>query len=272
MAHIFLSYANQDSAIAARFARVLSDQGWSVWWDRTITPGTDFEKAIQTQLTSSKCVIVLWSSASVNSHWVKDEAKRALKQEKLVPVLVEPVEIPLGFGGIEAANLIDWDDSTDIPEFEILLQAITNLAQTPTTSDTSSDLSQSDQSQQVTPSTGTSGPDLESGPGLEPVLDPSPPNPRAWLLGSVVLLFALLGLWGLDFFPTQSDPTERIVIGQALSRIEHSTRSHGSSDKGRQPGIGDREKTLRGKFQSTVQRSEHGSNSDISRVFRHNPH
>jgi hypothetical protein len=36
MSDIFLKYASADRDRAQRIAAVLEDQGWSVWWDRTI--------------------------------------------------------------------------------------------------------------------------------------------------------------------------------------------------------------------------------------------
>ncbi len=38
MADIFLSYASADRDWAKRLAAVLAGRGWSVWWDRTISP------------------------------------------------------------------------------------------------------------------------------------------------------------------------------------------------------------------------------------------
>ena len=47
MADIFLSYAREDRQKAESIARVLRDAGWSVWWDRSILPGSSFEQVIE---------------------------------------------------------------------------------------------------------------------------------------------------------------------------------------------------------------------------------
>lgn len=74
-----------------------------MWWDRNIPPGFNFREVIGEALAEAKCVIVLWSRISIESDWVKEEATRAAK--RLLPILIEHVEIPLGFGQIEATEL-----------------------------------------------------------------------------------------------------------------------------------------------------------------------
>jgi hypothetical protein len=41
-------------------------------------------------------MVVLWSSHSVESDWVKEEAEEARALKKLVPVLIEPMNAPVG--------------------------------------------------------------------------------------------------------------------------------------------------------------------------------
>lgn len=74
MSEIFLSYAREDRSIAAQLAGALRARGWSVWWDREIATGKPFDDAIENALAGARCVIVLWSAASVASDWVKSEA------------------------------------------------------------------------------------------------------------------------------------------------------------------------------------------------------
>jgi len=59
MSDIFISYASADRETAERLAGVLADEGWSVWWDRTIPPGKSFAKMIEEALKASSCVVVL---------------------------------------------------------------------------------------------------------------------------------------------------------------------------------------------------------------------
>ena len=53
-------------------------------------------------------MIVAWSNYSITSGWVKEEANDAKERGVLVPVFLESVKAPLGFRGIQAADLTDW--------------------------------------------------------------------------------------------------------------------------------------------------------------------
>src|SRR5262245_3319705 len=108
MADIFLSYAREDEAHARLLASALHSRGWSVWWDRHIPAGRDFNRFIEEQLSHARCIVVLWSKASVASHFVRDEAAEGIADGRLVPVLIEAVRQPIGFRQFQAANLVDW--------------------------------------------------------------------------------------------------------------------------------------------------------------------
>lgn len=115
MADIFLSYASPDRETARVLAERLVEAGYGVWWDRTIPPGRQFDEVIQEALHAAKCVIVLWSSQSVRSNWVKTEAAEALALERLVPALIDSVSPPMEFKRIQAANLSGWTGETTDP-------------------------------------------------------------------------------------------------------------------------------------------------------------
>jgi hypothetical protein len=123
MADIFLSYSRRDLDCARLLAEALEARGWTVWWDRHIPHGRDFSTHIQQQLDSAGCIVVLWSTASLGSKFVRDEAAEGLGG-RLVPVLLEPVKQPLGFRQVLAANLIGWHGGTHNEEFEKLVSSI----------------------------------------------------------------------------------------------------------------------------------------------------
>lgn len=107
MADVFISYARGDKPKAIELVRVLEENGKSVWWDADLVGGANFGNEIAKQIDSARKVIVLWSTLSINSDYVKDEATRAQRKSKLVPVRIEDVELPLGFGNLHTLN---WGD------------------------------------------------------------------------------------------------------------------------------------------------------------------
>ncbi len=122
MSDIFLSYKREDKAIAKIFAGALKLKGFSVWWDLDIDHGDIFDEVIKKQLDVAKCVMVLWSSKSVESEYVRAEATYG--NDRLIPVLIEEVKIPVFFDKIHTANLIGWKGDQTDPEFLKLLGSV----------------------------------------------------------------------------------------------------------------------------------------------------
>ena len=128
MADIFISYASEDRACVKPLADALGQQGWSVWWDRTsIRTGKTFDEAIEEALTEARCVVVVWTSKSVNSHWVRDEATVGRDRGILAPVSMDGVKPPLGFRQFQTAHLIEWDGQESSPDFHKLITDLTAI-------------------------------------------------------------------------------------------------------------------------------------------------
>jgi hypothetical protein len=127
MADIVLSYARENRQQAESLAGALENAGWSVWWDRAILPGVSYEQVIEAELSSARCVVVLWSAAARQSNWVRDEATLALSRNVLVSVLLDDSEPPLGFRQQQTANLKNWDGSASDPAFALLTQGIARV-------------------------------------------------------------------------------------------------------------------------------------------------
>jgi hypothetical protein len=102
--------------------------GWNVWWDRNILAGRIWEREIEGALKSARCVVVAWSHVSINSDWVWAEADEGKQRGVLLPVLLDPVVVPLAFTRIQAANLVGWDGGLLHPEFETLNRVTTYFA------------------------------------------------------------------------------------------------------------------------------------------------
>jgi hypothetical protein len=113
MSDIFLSYATEDRKKAAQLAAIFKREGWTVWWNRRIPVGQNYAEVIEAQLTDALFVVVLWSQASVTSQWVRTEVAEANDRGVLLPVLIEPVRIPLAFLHIQVVDLTDWRAGAD---------------------------------------------------------------------------------------------------------------------------------------------------------------
>ncbi len=124
MADVFLSYVREDRSRADQLVTVLGQLGLNVWWDEKILPGRPYREVIADELASAKCVVVLWSRASVRSDYVCDEAEEAKHRLVLVPVLIEQVKPPHGFRQQNLADLIAWTGDPDDPQFTLLRKAI----------------------------------------------------------------------------------------------------------------------------------------------------
>jgi tetratricopeptide (TPR) repeat protein len=127
---VFLSYAREDRATAQALAEALQAQGLRVWWDQEIPVGHDFTKAIADKLASARMTCVLWSQASVVSAFVRDECTRARDAGKLLPIRIDEVDIPLGFGTLQTLDLLHWNGQLDAGSFptvrDEILRAVHN--------------------------------------------------------------------------------------------------------------------------------------------------
>ena len=127
MADVFFSYSRADAERVQRLAAAMTAQGLSVWWDRSIPPGSTFDDVIERELDNARCVVVLWSRTSITSSWVKEEAEEGLRRGLLTPALIDDVRPPLGFRRVQAADLTDWVDGPAHPGFQALLTAVRDL-------------------------------------------------------------------------------------------------------------------------------------------------
>lgn len=126
MADVFISYKAEDRARVAPLVAALEGGGLSVWWDADIAGGDHWRETIERELDSATCVIVAWSRRSVGpeGRFVRDEASRAQRRGAYLPIRLDKVEPPLGFGEIQALSLIGWDGNPGDPLFQALDHAV----------------------------------------------------------------------------------------------------------------------------------------------------
>ena len=123
---VFVSYKAEDRARLSPLVKALETEGFTVWWDAHIGGGTDWREEIQQHLDAASCVIVAWSHRSVGpeGHFVCDEAARAKKAGSYVPIKIDEVDPPLGFGGVQALSFVGWKSKRNDPRFRALVNAV----------------------------------------------------------------------------------------------------------------------------------------------------
>jgi hypothetical protein len=136
MSHVFISYKREDELRVAQIAHALEAEGLDVWWDRGLPGGESWHTNIETKLRDAGCVVVVWSLNSTSSEggFVREEARRGLGRNILVPVLIDAVnDLPLGFGEIQALDLTRWRGDRGDAHFQDVVAAVrAKLANRPT--------------------------------------------------------------------------------------------------------------------------------------------
>lgn len=127
MADIFLSYSSADRPAAKGLAEALEKLGFDVWWDREIPLGRPYNEVIAEEVQKARCVLVLWSPRSKQSHWVYEEAVKGRDRGVLIPALIERTDLPMGFSLLQAADLTDWEQEENHPGYRKLVDDIRAL-------------------------------------------------------------------------------------------------------------------------------------------------
>ncbi|MBX7495261.1 TIR domain-containing protein [Qipengyuania sp. 6B39] len=121
---VFLSYARADVEAARKVVALLEGGGFDVWWDGLIEGGATYQQKIEEALDSADCVVVLWSTSSVDSHWVRDEAESGRERHRLVPLSLDGTMPPLGFRQVQMIDVSRWNGRPNAPEAERILLSV----------------------------------------------------------------------------------------------------------------------------------------------------
>jgi hypothetical protein len=125
MCDVFISYAREDRSTAEHVAKALERRNWAVWWDRGILAGQSVDATIEAKLAIAGCIVVLWSRSSVDSEYVKDEARRGRERGVLVPALLDAgIDLSFRFQDTHAEDLAGWRGNESDPRFVKFIQAV----------------------------------------------------------------------------------------------------------------------------------------------------
>src|SRR5580698_5012838 len=108
MSGVFLSYSRTDRVLAEQVVRALRSIGVDVWWDQDM-PGVDWQQELERQVTELSALVVIWTPASTNSEYVRDEARLALSRHKLVNAMSGVRAPPFPFDRINGLPIDDWN-------------------------------------------------------------------------------------------------------------------------------------------------------------------
>lgn len=107
MADVFVSYSKVDKERVAKIVKALENHGWSVWWDTRLEAGEHFDEVIEREIGEANCVVVVWTTASKSSRWVKAEANEGWERGILVPLSLDNTIPPIPFKAVHSIFLDD---------------------------------------------------------------------------------------------------------------------------------------------------------------------
>jgi TolB-like protein/tetratricopeptide (TPR) repeat protein len=131
MTDVFISYKREDYARVKPLADALTADGLQVWWDMEIPGGAGWRQTIEDALRNAKCVLVVWSRRSVGpeGEFVQEEATHAKARGVYLPICIDPVQPPLGFGQIQVLPLLRWNGRRDDAGYAKLYQTVCAIAE-----------------------------------------------------------------------------------------------------------------------------------------------
>lgn len=99
---VFISHSSEDEECARKIANRLENQDITVWYDEwSLRPGDSIVSKIEAGIEDADVLLVLLSEASLESSWVQAEINASFNKMvsdeniRLIPVLIEDVEVPL---------------------------------------------------------------------------------------------------------------------------------------------------------------------------------
>jgi hypothetical protein len=131
MVDVFISYSREDVDKVGLLARKIEEEGYDVWWDADLPPHLSYGDVITTKIGMAKAAIVVWSTTSAASEWVRAEADMARNQKKLVQTSLDNVMPPLPFNQIQYAEIGNWDGNANHTGWTKVKASLSDLCSTP---------------------------------------------------------------------------------------------------------------------------------------------
>lgn len=130
MTDIYIAYAREDRERVRPLAESLQFEGWDVWWDPS-EPAMGASAALDQKLGTAGAILVVWSSYSRGSEYVRSEAATGLYKNKLIQTRVDTASPPRPFDQLEVIDIGLWSGERDDPNWRRVMSAIRLFAGPP---------------------------------------------------------------------------------------------------------------------------------------------
>jgi len=130
MTDVYISYAREDRERVRPLVETLQFEGWDVWWDPS-EPTIGGSAALDQKLGSAGAILVVWSSYSRGSEYVRSEAATGLYKNKLIQVRIDSATPPRPFDQVEVVDLSHWMGERDDGNWRQCMSAVRLFAGAP---------------------------------------------------------------------------------------------------------------------------------------------
>jgi hypothetical protein len=107
LSKVFVSYTRVDQRHARRIRDALTSLSVDVLWDESM-PAVDWQEYLERSIDSIAAVVVLWTPQSLNSGYVRDEARLALETDKLINIVFAVAKPRFPFDRINGLSIDGW--------------------------------------------------------------------------------------------------------------------------------------------------------------------
>ena len=114
---IYISYSHLDAEKATELAQKLNSNGFAVWFDRwKIEPGDSIPLKIEDALAKSRTLLLLVSSNSIGSEWVRLERSAVLfrdptnESRRFIPIRLDDAPLP---DSLRQFAYVDWREHSE---------------------------------------------------------------------------------------------------------------------------------------------------------------
>lgn len=124
MVDICIIYARDDASVIPPALEIALKHEWLVWWDRHIDSG-DYRAGIRAKIRTCEVLIPVWSCAATLNATMHDELEIARKAGvAILPLRIHDAEAPMGYGSLQATEMIGWAGERDHSELTALKERI----------------------------------------------------------------------------------------------------------------------------------------------------